>query len=305
MFYYITDSNLNVQSARVAISGPDAYTYLQGQFTQDLNRPIGAISYGLWLNQKGRPIAESMVARCGETDFLILSRHSSGAVLCQRLQDYLVADEVEVRDESAGWVWLAIFGPGAVAAVAKELASELQPGRWSGGDGVLAFMGRERSGENLDCWLRRDRVAAWRVKLEAWGAREVSGLELERQRILAGVPVVPQDIGPGDLPNEGGLEVTAISYTKGCYLGQEVMARLKNLGQVRRRLHVVRGEGGLPAAGAAVCQGGRRVGELRSLAPDGGGWVGLALLTLLNLKREAGLALSESGPADIAIVQDV
>ncbi len=92
------------------------------------------------------------------------------------------------------------------------------------------------------------------------------------------------DIGPTDLPNEGGLETEAISYTKGCYLGQEVMARLKNMGQVRRRLLRVHGTGEPPTRLAPVFQAARKVGEVRSAVRDGAGWVGLALVSLVQLK---------------------
>ena len=96
---------------------------------------------------------------------------------------------------------------------------------------------------------------------------------MERDRIAAGIPAVPQDVGPGDLPNEGGLEDAAISTTKGCYLGQEIMARLKTRGRLRRRLTRVRGTGSVPALPAVLWQAGRKAGELRSAAPEknGGG----------------------------------
>lgn len=142
-----------------------------------------------------------------------------------------------------------------------------------------------------------DQAESWRARLVSADGEEQSMEVAERERILAGVASVPVDIGPEDLPNEGGLDLTAISYTKGCYLGQEVMARLKNLGQVRRKLHRVRGRGAVPAPRAPLHQGGRRVGELRSVAPEAGGFVGFALLSLVNLDPRAPLSLGEGGPA--------
>jgi folate-binding protein YgfZ len=133
--------------------------------------------------------------------------------------------------------------------------------------------------------------------------RDVAAAELDRLR--QGVPSVPADIGPRDLPNEGGLDEVAISYTKGCYLGQEVMARLKNLGQVRRRLHLVRGTGAPPVAGAALHQGERKVGELRSSVTDGDGYLAMAMLSLVNLQPDTALSLQPEGPADIKILRRV
>ena len=126
---------------------------------------------------------------------------------------------------------------------------------------------------------------------------------MERERIAAVIPAVPQDIGLEDLPNEGGLDAPGISYAKGCYLGQEIMARLKTRGQVRRRLIRVRGPGVPPPLPAALWQDGRAVGGLRSAAPEtsGADFVGLALLTFAGLRWDEPLALSPSGPPAIAL----
>jgi hypothetical protein len=125
---------------------------------------------------------------------------------------------------------------------------------------------------------------------------------LERLRIEAGVPAVPRDIGPEDLPNEGELEVDAISYTKGCYLGQEVMARLKSMGQVRRKLVRVTGTGsislGLPAA---LFADGKKVGELRSAVPTGEGFFGLAMISLPGMTGRRLLSFSPEGAANIVV----
>jgi folate-binding Fe-S cluster repair protein YgfZ len=107
------------------------------------------------------------------------------------------------------------------------------------------------------------------------------------------------------LPAEGGLDEIAISYTKGCYLGQEVMARLKNLGQVRRQLHLVRGKGVPPPPGTALHQGERKVGELRSAAADGDGFLAMAMLSLVNLDENAVLSVLPGDPAILRILRRV
>jgi folate-binding protein YgfZ len=112
---------------------------------------------------------------------------------------------------------------------------------------------------------------------------------------------VPVDLGPGDLPGEAGLEEMAISYTKGCYLGQEVMARLTSMGQVRRRLMRVRGPWQVPAVPAALWQNSKQVGELRSGVGGETGFVGMAMLSLVNWQRELPLALEVTGPAVIQV----
>ena len=124
---------------------------------------------------------------------------------------------------------------------------------------------------------------------------------MEWKRIAAGIPAVPADIGPADLPNEGGLETEAISYTKGCYLGQEVMARLKTMGQVRRQLIRVRGTGEPPPRATVLYQGERKAGELRSTAREGAEWIGFALVALTQLRRDQGLAVTPGGAPAISV----
>jgi folate-binding protein YgfZ len=136
------------------------------------------------------------------------------------------------------------------------------------------------------------------------GGVALSTGEVERERIAAGIPAVPMDLGLADLPNEGGLETEAISYTKGCYLGQEVMARLKAMGQVRRRLRRVRGTGEPPPRPTALYQAARKLGELRSAARDGADWIGLAMLSLGSLQRDEGLALAADGAPVVRLADE-
>jgi hypothetical protein len=111
------------------------------------------------------------------------------------------------------------------------------------------------------------------------------------------VPAIPGEFGPQDLPQEAGLETSAISFTKGCYLGQEVMARLHAMGQVRRRLVRVGGPGPAPARNVELRQNEKRVGELRAAADDGqGGWLGLAMLNLLGLDPATALVTADLQP---------
>lgn len=305
MFYHIHSSSLQNSSAILRIRGPDAYTYLQGQFTQELKGPTGSISYGLWLNQKGKVIADSHVLRLGDNDFCVISLRSPAQVVRERLEAYLVADEVEIENEPEELASLAIWGEGVGEAVKKLVGSRPLAGRWSEKERVRAFAGRRSAAENYELLVPVARHRDFCDSLRAMGLKETDATVAERERIFGGMPAVPADIGPGDLPNEGGLAEVAISYTKGCYLGQEVMARLKNLGQVRRRLHVVQGPGEPPVSGTALYQHGKRVGEFRSSARDGDGFVAMAMLSLLHLNAGENLGLSPESPAPIRILRHV
>jgi tRNA-modifying protein YgfZ len=164
----------------------------------------------------------------------------------------------------------------------------------------LTFRGRRMRSGSLEWIFPVENHAQVHAALLDQGLTEISALEIERLRITDRVPAVPQDIGPGELPNEGGLELAAISYNKGCYLGQEVMARLKSMGQVRRRLLRVRGNAqNFPALPAPLFLGDRRVGELRSAVFDPTGMVGLALLSLLHLKPGAAFSFAVGDPPSV------
>ena len=254
------------------VSGDDAAMFLQGQFSNDLREiPARSGVYGLWLNQKGKVVADSFVARFEERDFLVGSYFSRGTELIQRLQDYIIADDVEVSDLSAAWTGVSLMGKESGA----WLLSEKRVG--------VVFPGRRVRGENWEWLFPESELPGVRALLN--GALEVGADEMARRRIEAAIPAVPADIGITDLPAEGGLDAVAISYNKGCYLGQEVMARLKAMGQVRRRLRRVRGSGSAPRVPARLLQERKQIGELRSVASSGDGFVGLAMVSLINFKE--------------------
>src|ERR1022692_726266 len=320
-------------------SGSDAATFLQGQFTNDLSRlEPGRSVYGLWLDRKGRVVADSHVV-CAQdgAGFWIVSISSPAPVVARRLGDYIVADDVVIEDATAAWRGLSLIGEGT--------------GSWLAGGprGGMCFRGRRDSGENWEWVFAAGDSQS--VDAAVSGARRVGRADVERMRIASGIPSVPADIGPADLPNEGGLDAQAISYSKGCYLGQEVMARLKSMeiasgipsvpadigpadlpneggldaqaisyskgcylgqevmarlksmGRVRRTLVRVKGRGTTPPAPAALWRGDRREGELRSAVSDagGGGYAGLALVPEAAGPGDGPLSLVAGGRPSVEI----
>lgn len=273
------------------VQGPDANTYLQGQFTQELRVADGAVAYGLWLDQKGKVLADSQVLKQADNDYLVVSYSAPAAQLLTRLQAYIIADEVELEDQTGAWTGVLLWGDGA---------ADLKPPT-----NTLSWPSR-RAGLGSAQWLvpsgRSEDIVAW---LRKTSATESNRAAAELVRLREGVPAIPMDIGPRDLPNEGGLEDVAISYTKGCYLGQEVMARLKNLGQVRRRLHLVQGAGARPSPGTSLYQGDRKVGETRSAAVEGDSFLAMAMVSLVNLDPGAGLSLAPGVTPTLKILRRV
>lgn len=271
------------------ITGEDAAGFLQGQFTNDLKAPPGSVTYGLWLNQKGKVLADSQVLREAANQFRVLSDHSPAATIIQRLEQYIIADDVVIEDQTDAVRGLVICqNEAGRESLATLLGGLPGPGKFNQANGSWIFPGRRSAAENYELIGSETDVAEWQKRLIAAGCTEAGAEEIDLTRISSGIPSVPQDIGPGDLPNEAGLEKEAISFTKGCYLGQEVMARLKNLGQVRRQLQRVRGKGAPPKPGTLLFQQEKKMGEIRSAVSSAEGFVALAMLTRLGLDEKTG-----------------
>jgi hypothetical protein len=278
------------------VAGPDAGEFIQGQCTQDVRRlSAGGASWALWLTIKGRVVGESLVLRdeaAGEAVWWLWSAHTSGVVLKDRLEEFIIADDVAVDDEGAAGAWeqVTLAGEKAEAWLRAELGAEPpREGAWAGLHGGYVFVGRRGQARVWE-WVR----PAGKGATDGPEMEQLRAEDLVRARIAAGVPAIPGEFGAADLPQEAGLEAVAVSFTKGCYLGQEVMARLHAMGRVRRRLLRVAGEGPAPAAGASLLEAveGKRLGELRAAVDDGaGGWLGLAMVNLLGLDPTKALKL--------------
>lgn len=261
-------------AASLYVTGEDAFVFLHGQFSNDLRAVReGNGAYGLWLNQKGKVLADSFVVGHGE-GFLIFSQESATSVIRERLEAYIIADDVTLED--VGGAWSAVALRGAEDAVQPIVSPE------------TGYIVRSRGAAAWEWFFPRAETA--RVDQALAGAFELTAEQAEQRRIADGIASVPRDIGPGELPQEGGLD-HAVSHQKGCYLGQEVMARLRAIGQVRRRIFRVRAAGPAPARGTPLFQGGRQLGEVRSAVAEGDGFVALALLTTLNLDATRALSL--------------
>lgn len=278
-------------AAWLRVAGADALNYLQGQYTNDL-RDLGLDGvYGLWLNAKGKVVADSFVLPAppegGAPAFWVGSYFAPAATVRERLESCIIADDVTVEDATPGWAAVTLFGSADRAALRAAVP------------GSLVFSGRRDTAAHHE-WVF-PLAAEATVVAHLAGLPSLDAATVARRRVRAGIAALPADLGPGDLPNEGGLDEGAISYTKGCYLGQEVMARLRTMGQVRRRLLPVTGQGGVPVVPAPLYAGDRTVGELRSAVAEGADYAGLALLTLLHLPADGRLSLAPGAPATVQV----
>ncbi len=298
VFRTVSGSAVTQPKAWLRVTGEDAATFIQGQCTQDVHKmKTGEARWALWLTTKGRVTGETLVLRAADGVWWLWSAHTDGVALNARLEDFIIADDVLVENLGTGtdgWEQLTLAGDRAEAWMRGALNGVEPPieGGWVELRGGVLLAGRRGLARVWD-WLR-PKAGAEASDWAAAGLGELSDDALVRARLAAGVPAIPAEFGPADLPQEAGLETVAISFTKGCYLGQEVMARLHAMGQVRRRLLRATGVGTAPAAGAGLLveAAGKRVGEIRAAIDDGhGGWLGLAMVNLLGLDATKGPVL--------------
>jgi len=137
-------------SAVLRVTGDDAFTFLQGQFTNELRQVADSVVYGLWLNQKGRVLSDSQTLRLQGKEFVLVSTFSSAAGIQKRLEDYVVSDDVALTDETAAFAGLAIWGSGCGERLRGLLGGVPESGKFLGDEKGWIFAGRRSSAENYE-----------------------------------------------------------------------------------------------------------------------------------------------------------
>ncbi|HEV7759632.1 MAG TPA: glycine cleavage T C-terminal barrel domain-containing protein [Acidimicrobiales bacterium] len=239
----------------VRVSGPDSVAYLQGQLSQDVEGlAVGATTWSFVLQPTGKVEVWARVTRTGDDGYLLDLDRGAGEQLVTRLRRFLLRTDATI-EPLAGWRCVALRGPGAVgAAPAAAIAAgaELQvPAGWPGVESV-DLLGPEVT-------VPDDIPVADPDAYEAL-------------RIAAGVPAMNAELTDKTIPAEAGQWVVdaSVSFTKGCFTGQELVARIDSRGgNVPRHLRgVVLAVAGatLPPAGAVVTVDDAEVGTITSAA---------------------------------------
>lgn len=209
---------------RLRLSGPDAVRYLNGQVTNDVRKiPQGGSLPACVTNHKGRLEALVMLSR--DTDgalFIASGEEDLRDFLPLRLEKYLIADNCILEDvtESTSLVHV-------LAVDTEQVAADLA-------DGERRADCRRFGPPGTDIWTTPDRVDFWLGKYIPLTAEEARILE-----VIHGVPAWGSELSPEILPPEAGLDRTAIDFHKGCYIGQEVISRIRSVGRVNRRLEAM------------------------------------------------------------------
>jgi folate-binding protein YgfZ len=221
----------------LAFRGPDAERYLNGQLTQDVRDLKESAIPSCVTDAKGRLQAFVHVFRGPEGDLWVEGPAELEEELEARLGRYLIADDAEIHNISADWLLVHVVD-----------SAETPPG--------LARHCSRITADGIDLWLPAGSpLPDLEILTEA---------EAETRRVQARLPKWGAEMTPGMLPPEAGLDRTAICYHKGCYIGQEVLSRIKTAGKLNKRLAAFLVD---PAAGTTLELAGKPAGTLTSVAP--------------------------------------
>ena len=233
---------------RIAVSGSDRGEYLQGQLTNDiLSLEDGIGCYSAYLTPQGRMIADMEVASVG--GHMLLDVHESvRATLVQRFDDLVFTEDVQVSDWTDSWDGIAVSGPNAGVLVTSAIAALTNSEAVSSlldlpdhgceqvavGEASLIAMRTDPLGSRgMDLWVERSATVRLLEALRDVECVDVGLSEREIVRIENGRPEFPVDMDGNTIPLEAGIELRALSFTKGCYVGQEVIVRILHRGQGR------------------------------------------------------------------------
>ena len=256
---------------KLVVSGEDRVRWLNGMVTnntRDLPQDFG--NYSFVLNAQGRIQGDLLAFQRGEF-YVLESDASQIAALREFFSRFIIMDDVELGEISGKLTSIGVAGPQAAGVLRKAglMVSQNKPGQmvdgsWEG-HGYTLLRDPIRVRDWYELWLAPEHVAAFWNALLLAGASPVGAEALEWQRILLGLPRFGADTGEREMAQETGQDY-ALSHTKGCYIGQEIVERIHARGQLHRRFTGLVVEGAAPARGSRVTAGDREVGEITSSA---------------------------------------
>ena len=257
----------------IRIAGPDAISYLQGQLSQDVaGIAVGASAFTFLLEPQGKVSAWGRITRIADDAILFDVDRGFAETTMARLARFKLRTKADI--EHLDWRVVAIRGEAGWFNSAGATFARFD---WPGFEGV-DLMGADVTAPS--------------------GIPVGDHAEYERQRIEAGVPALGRELDGDTIPAEAGVLVIeqSVSFTKGCYTGQELVARVDSRGSnTPRRLRLVRVEDGVPEAGSELLVDDKVVGRLTSVAPADSGAVGLAYVQRAVTPPAAAVVLDQAG----------
>lgn len=292
------------------ISGDDALSYLQSQMTIRLPAPEKkSWTYGLWLNEKGRIIADSYVYVQAPDSCLLWSLNCPADKLEVALRHNIVADDVVISNLYEDMRLTLLEGTGITEFLETFGAEVPKDHSFIETDHYFLCAGRESSKlsvlfiapEEFQKELHKE------IKTHSSGIeiRDIDHQHRHFLRIQAGVPAIPQDLGERNLPQEGGLDTNDVDFTKGCFPGQEIMASFRKTGKLNKVLccfSLPNGEcSGNPPGD--IYSGNLSVGNLTSVAKDGDKIIGIGLVRLRSIDKKIHVLNESGGKVPITLLE--
>jgi folate-binding protein YgfZ len=266
------------------VKGPDAAEYLQGQLTNDIEAlGPGQGCYAALLDRKGHLVSDLRVLRLESAggDIWLDLEPTPAATVLKHLRTYSIGRDVEIEDAGELWEITSVVGPRAAELSGFDGLEPEHAQRYRDWDGT-EVLGVATAG-GIDLIVRGDQSEALRGLLRDAGIAEVSEEAAEIVRVETGRPRFGLDMGPESMPAEAGIVERAVNFEKGCYIGQEPVARLHYRGKPNRTLRGLRLSA--PAAsGESLLLGEKEVGAVGTacLSPA------LGHIALAIVRREAG-----------------
>jgi folate-binding protein YgfZ len=270
--------------AKIALTGGDRVRWLNGMVTNNIrDLAVGRGVYAFLLNPQGHILGDLYAYNRGDS-LMIDSDRSQWEKLLVTFDHYIIMDDVEVANLSDKLTAIGVMGPksrevldGAGFEVPNLESLQSADVTWRDA-AVTLVRGDNASVESYELWLAPDQADSVKAALAKAGAMPAGPNALELLRVAAGISRYGQDIRERDLPQETEQE-RALHFSKGCYIGQEIVERIRSRGNVHRKFTGFEVEGPLPAAGAKIQADGRDIGEITSIAslPLAGGERSVAL----------------------------
>jgi folate-binding protein YgfZ len=298
----------------ISLTGGDRVRWLNGMVTNNIrDLAVGRGVYAFLLNPQGRILGDMSVCNRGEA-LMVETDRSQVEKIVAAFDHYIIMDDVEVTDISDKQTAIGLTGPRSRAILNRAgiEVPNLEPLQTispqcecdCGCRQCTVVHGEHAPQESYEVWLApQDVYKTWQALLAA-GATPVGGEALEMQRIVAGIPLYGVDIRERDLPQET-EQTRALNFNKGCYVGQEIVERIRSRGNVHRKFAGFQAEGAAPIAAAdKIVSGEKEVGEITSVAvldaPSG-----QRTLALGYIRREVGVVGREVtiGPVKATVVQ--
>jgi tRNA-modifying protein YgfZ len=289
------------ERGKLALSGADTKVFLQGQVSNDtVSLTPGTGCYAAFLTPKGKMLGDLRVLDTGD-ELLLDTERVALQELFNMIRRYSLGYDVELHKRTIESGLLALVGPLADEIVVAAFGDGAVPGAAEHGHVQVGGVRAIRTDVGIDLLCGADASASVRDAVVQAGAVEVGEEAVECVRIEHGRPRYGIDLDDSVIPQEAGLNDRAVSFTKGCYVGQETVARLFYKGKPNRHLRGLRGEAPLPV-GTELTLDGRPVGQVTSssVSPRFGA------IALGFVRREAELGSSvEAGAAGAAQVVEL